>query len=97
MAGEPLLQHCFSTRDVDVDWYRVRLAGGRRDQVLPLSRAAVAVGAHGLMVEVHHAPEKAMSDGAQSLYPHQFERLCRQVQSMHALFQSTSQGGAGGR
>jgi 3-deoxy-7-phosphoheptulonate synthase len=33
-------------------------------------------------VEVHHAPEKALSDGAQSLYPRQFERLCRQVQSI---------------
>ena len=55
-------------------------AAGRRDQVVPLSRAAVAVGAQGLMVEVHHAPEKALSDGAQSLYPRQFESLCRQVQ-----------------
>ena len=57
-------------------------AAGRRDQVIPLSRAAVAVGAQGLMVEVHHAPEKALSDGAQSLYPDQFERLCRQVRSI---------------
>lgn len=62
-------------------------AGGRRDQVIPLSRAGVAVGAHGLMVEVHHAPEKAMSDGAQSLYPHQFETLCRQVRSIFETFQ----------
>ena len=54
-------------------------AAGRRDQVIPLSRAAVAVDAHGLMVEVHHAPEKALSDGAQSLYPDQFDMLCRQV------------------
>ena len=57
-------------------------AAGVRDQVVPLSRAAVAVGAQGLMVEVHNAPEKALSDGAQSLYPRQFERLCRQVQSI---------------
>jgi len=57
-------------------------AAGVRDQVIPLSRAAVAVGAHGLMVEVHHAPDKALSDGAQSLYPRQFEGLCRQVQSI---------------
>jgi len=57
-------------------------ASGRRDQVIPLSRAAVAVGAQGLIVEVHHAPEQAMSDGAQSLYPHQFERLCRQVRTI---------------
>lgn len=54
-------------------------AAGRRDQVLPLARAAIAAGANGLMVEVHHQPEKALSDGAQSLYPDQFARLCRQV------------------
>lgn len=57
-------------------------AAGRRDQVIPLSRAAVAVGAHGLIVEVHHAPEKALSDGGQSLYPDQFSMLCRQVRSI---------------
>ena len=57
-------------------------AAGRRDQVLPLSRAAVAANAHGLMVEVHHQPEKALSDGAQSLYPEQFEILCRQVKAI---------------
>jgi 3-deoxy-7-phosphoheptulonate synthase len=61
-------------------------AAGRRDQVIPLSRAAVAVEAHGLMVEVHHAPDKALSDGAQSLYPHQFERLCQQVRSIVDIF-----------
>jgi len=58
-------------------------AAGRRDQVIPLGRAAVAVGAHGLMVEVHHAPEEALSDGAQSLYPQQFETLCRQIRSIY--------------
>jgi 3-deoxy-7-phosphoheptulonate synthase len=57
-------------------------AAGRREQVIPLSRAAIAVEAHGLMVEVHHAPETALSDGAQSLYPDQFETLCRQVQAI---------------
>ncbi|WP_246803970.1 3-deoxy-7-phosphoheptulonate synthase [Desulfosarcina cetonica] len=57
-------------------------AAGRRDQVLPLSRAAVAANAHGLMVEVHHQPEKALSDGAQSLYPEQFDILCRQVKAI---------------
>lgn len=61
-------------------------AAGRRDQVIPLSRAAVAADAHGLMVEVHHAPEEAMSDGAQSLYPHQFETLCRQVRAIYEVF-----------
>jgi 3-deoxy-7-phosphoheptulonate synthase len=59
-------------------------AGGHRDQVIPLSLASVAVGAHGIMVEVHHEPDKALSDGAQSLYPEQFEHLCRQV---HAIRQ----------
>ena len=63
-------------------------AAGVRDQVIPLSRAAVAVGAQGLMVEVHHAPDKALSDGAQSLYPQQFEGLCRQVQSIFDNLQS---------
>ena len=57
-------------------------AAGRRDQVIPLSHAAIAVKAHGLMVEVHNAPEQALSDGAQSLYPYQFERLCQQVRSI---------------
>ena len=58
-------------------------AAGRRDQVIPLSRAAAAVGAQGLMVEVHHAPEEALSDGAQSLYPEQFQDLCRQVRAIY--------------
>jgi 3-deoxy-7-phosphoheptulonate synthase len=55
-------------------------AAGFRDQVIPLSRAAAAVGCHGLVVEVHHAPETALSDGAQSLYPGQFAELCRQIE-----------------
>jgi 3-deoxy-7-phosphoheptulonate synthase len=58
-------------------------AAGRRDQVPPLSRAAVAVGSHGIMIEVHHKPEKALSDGAQSLYPEQFAKLSRQIQSIY--------------
>ncbi len=60
-------------------------AAGVRDQVIPLSRAAVAVQAHGLIVEVHHEPEKAMSDGAQSLYPEQFESLCKQVKAIREI------------
>lgn len=63
-------------------------AAGRRDQVLPLSRAAVAVEAHGIMVEVHHQPEKALSDGAQSLYPQQFEKLCREVGDIFSIVKS---------
>ena len=66
-------------------------AAGRRDQVIPLSRAAVAVEAHGLMVEVHHAPEKALSDGGQSLYPEQFEGLCRQVRTIYSNLHSISE------
>ena len=54
-------------------------ATGRREQVIPLSQASAAVGAHGLMVEVHHIPEEALSDGAQSLYPEQFDLLCHNL------------------
>jgi 3-deoxy-7-phosphoheptulonate synthase len=54
-------------------------AAGRRDLVAPLARAAVAAGCDGLMVEVHHEPEKALSDGAQSLYPEQFAALTRDL------------------
>jgi 3-deoxy-7-phosphoheptulonate synthase len=55
---------------------------GKRNKVVPLARAAVAVGADGLIVEVHHAPDKALSDGAQSIYPEQFVQLmdeCSQI------------------
>jgi 3-deoxy-7-phosphoheptulonate synthase len=52
---------------------------GRRDQVLPMARAAVAAGADGLIVEVHHDPDHALSDGAQSLKPEQFSELMRQL------------------
>jgi 3-deoxy-7-phosphoheptulonate synthase len=58
-------------------------AAGKRDQVIPLSRAAMAVEAHGIIVEVHNDPGKAMSDGAQSLYPEQFEQLCKQVKAIY--------------
>lgn len=52
---------------------------GRRDKVIPMARAAVAAGADGLLIEVHHNPEKALSDGAQSLYPGQFDRLMSEL------------------
>jgi 3-deoxy-7-phosphoheptulonate synthase len=52
---------------------------GRRDKVLPMARAAVAAGADGLLVEVHHDPDKALSDGAQSLRPEQFNELMAQL------------------
>jgi 3-deoxy-7-phosphoheptulonate synthase len=52
---------------------------GLRDHVAPLARAAVAAGADGLLIEVHHQPEKALSDGAQSLYPEQLAALMREL------------------
>ncbi len=52
---------------------------GRRDKVPPMARAAVAAGADGLLIEVHNDPEKALSDGAQSLYPAQFEQLIKEL------------------
>jgi len=48
---------------------------GRRDKVAPMGRAAIAAGADGLLIEVHNCPDKALSDGAQSLYPEQFAQL----------------------
>jgi 3-deoxy-7-phosphoheptulonate synthase len=52
---------------------------GIRAKVIPMARAAVAAGADGLMIEVHPDPERAMSDGAQSLYPTQFEEMMEQI------------------
>jgi 3-deoxy-7-phosphoheptulonate synthase len=52
---------------------------GKRHKVLPLSRAAVAVGADGLLVEVHHEPDKALSDGMQSILPEEFAVLTAEV------------------
>src|ERR1700682_1159895 len=62
---------------------------GKRNEVTRLSRAAIAVGADGLIVEVHHEPDRAMSDGIQSLYPEQFVELMKQVREM-------APGGGGG-
>ena len=52
---------------------------GRRDKVAPMARAAVAAGADGLLIEVHSDPDHARSDGAQSLFPAQFERLMAEL------------------
>jgi 3-deoxy-7-phosphoheptulonate synthase len=52
---------------------------GRRDMVPSMARAAVAAGADGLLMEVHHDPEHAMSDGAQSMYPAQYSELMDQL------------------
>lgn len=54
-------------------------ATGIREKVCPMARAAVAAGADGLIIEVHTEPEKALSDGPQSLYPEQFEQLMRDL------------------
>lgn len=52
---------------------------GHREKVIPLSRAAIAAGADGLIIEVHNQPEEALSDGNQSIYPAEFEQLTRQL------------------
>jgi 3-deoxy-7-phosphoheptulonate synthase len=52
---------------------------GLRSKVIPMGRACVAAGADGLMIEVHADPPRAMSDGAQSLYPEQFAELMEQI------------------
>jgi 3-deoxy-7-phosphoheptulonate synthase len=57
---------------------------GLRDKVLPMARAAVAAGADGILVEVHPTPDKALSDGAQSLYPEQFTELVQQLKTIAA-------------
>src|SRR5256885_2370558 len=58
---------------------------GKRHKVLPLSRAAVAVGADGLLVEVHHEPEKALSDGIQSIVPQEFAELSAEIRQIAAV------------
>jgi 3-deoxy-7-phosphoheptulonate synthase len=58
---------------------------GKRNKVVPMARAAVAVGADGIMVEVHHQPEKALSDGPQSIYPEQFTEMMDQLEQIAAV------------
>ena len=55
---------------------------GLRDKVIPMARAAVAAGADGIIVEVHPAPDRALSDGGQSLYPDQFARLVTEIRAI---------------
>ena len=55
---------------------------GRRNKVLPLSRAAVAVGADGILIEVHNDPERALSDGMQSIVPEEFAQLMAEVRQI---------------
>jgi 3-deoxy-7-phosphoheptulonate synthase len=55
---------------------------GKRDSVLPMARAAVATGCDGILVEVHNHPEKALSDGPQSIYPDQFVRMMDEIEKI---------------
>jgi 3-deoxy-7-phosphoheptulonate synthase len=60
---------------------------GRRQKVLPLSRAAIAVGADGLLIEVHPYPDRALSDGMQSILPEEFDQLMNEVRAIAAVLQ----------
>ena len=62
---------------------------GRRNKVLPLSRAAVAVGADGILVEVHHDPAHALSDGPQSILPEEFQQLMGECRAIAAVLGRT--------
>jgi 3-deoxy-7-phosphoheptulonate synthase len=62
---------------------------GRRNKVLPLSRAAVAVGANGLLVEVHHDPDHALSDGPQSILPEELKQLILEVRQIAGVLGRT--------
>jgi 3-deoxy-7-phosphoheptulonate synthase len=62
---------------------------GKRHKVLPLSRAAVAVGADGLLIEVHHEPDKALSDGMQSILPEEFSVLADEMRQIAAVLHRT--------
>jgi len=57
-------------------------AAGHWKYVIPLARAAVAVGADGLLIEVHPEPEKAFSDGIQSLKPEKFYQLMEEIRTL---------------
>ena len=67
---------------------------GKREKVTPLARAAVAVGVDGLIVEVHNEPDRALSDGMQSLYPDQFDALMQQVRQIAAVLGRNVSAGA---
>src|ERR671923_2816134 len=62
---------------------------GKRHKVLPLARAAVAVGADGLLIEVHHEPDKALSDGMQSILPEEFAELAAEMRQIAAILHRT--------
>jgi 3-deoxy-7-phosphoheptulonate synthase len=62
-------------------------AAGRRDKVIPLSRAAIAIGGDGLIVEVHDRPEEALSDGNQALLPEEFADLVRSIRRLGTVLE----------
>jgi 3-deoxy-7-phosphoheptulonate synthase len=62
---------------------------GLRDKVIPMARAAVAAGADGVLIEVHPEPDRALSDGAQSLYPDQFAQLVGELRAVAAAIGRT--------
>lgn len=70
---------------------------GHRDMVIPMARAAVAAGADGLLVEVHPNPDRALSDGAQSLYPEQFARMMQETRLIAQAIGRTIAAPAGSR
>jgi len=64
-------------------------ASGKRHKVLPLARAAVAVGANGIMVEVHDRPAEALSDGPQAILPEEFQELMDQLRVLAPMVDRT--------
>jgi len=66
-------------------------ATGNRDLILPTAMASIAAGADGLMIEIHNQPEKALSDGPQSMYLEQFEQMLPHLSSItHAMGKTCS-------
>ena len=64
---------------------------GKRHKVIPLARASIAVGADGIMVEVHNRPETALSDGPQALLPDMFRQLVDEVRAIHKIITEIEQ------
>jgi 3-deoxy-7-phosphoheptulonate synthase len=64
---------------------------GKRNKVIPMARAAVAVGADGVMVEVHHDPDHALSDGMQSIFPDQFDEMMGEIRQIAAILRRNVQ------
>jgi 3-deoxy-7-phosphoheptulonate synthase len=65
---------------------------GKRHKVIPMARAAIAAGAHGIMVEVHNHPDEALSDGPQALLPEMFQQLVGEVRAIHHLLSESITG-----